>query len=186
MAPLPLLSGSSKLILPPVPSASSTPRQAADLPQATSTNGTGTHTVLLKHNTAQVATTKEVPVAREARSPDGSPKMKDTFVRPGHAAGTFISRTLSSFAAGWRPSSSSPSPCPPSPPAPLSVQHSYQCTPRSCRLTHFTHHFTLHTQPCPISTPPRQLAFGATWAAPLGMHSFGCNRTVLPSRHHYS
>lgn len=102
-----------------LPGASPTLSQAADLHQATSTNGTGIPTALLKHGiapspvTAQAAATKEVPVAREAPSPDGSPKLGGAFVRAGHAAGMFISRTPSSFAAGWR--LSSPSPYPSSP-----------------------------------------------------------------------
>lgn len=132
------------------------------MPQAPSTNGTGTHTVLLEHDTApsprtaQAATAKEVPVARKTTSPDGSPKIRDTFVRSRHAAGTF-----SSFAAGHRPSSSSPSPCP-------SPHHHYSS---SLSSTHTNAHpgpagsLTSHTtiSQCthslvPPLTPPRQLA----------------------------
>lgn len=90
-------------------------------------------------------------MAREATSPVGSPKIRDTFVyfvlqaRTG-CWGFHFKDSHSSFAAGWRPSSS-PSPSllhhtitiPPLSPALLN-----RCTPWSCRLTHITHHIT-HT-----------------------------------------
>lgn len=40
----------------------------------------------------------------------------------------------------------------------LSVQHSYRCTPCSCRLTHITQD-TLHTQPRPTSHTPKTISF---------------------------
>lgn len=79
--PLSLLSGSSSLIL--------SPAQCKLNTQTGCTNGTAICTILLKCDTApspataQAATTKEVPVAREATNPVGSPKIRDIFVRPG-------------------------------------------------------------------------------------------------------
>lgn len=101
-------------------------------------------------------------MAREVTSTDGSPKIRDICVRSGHAAGTFISRTFSSFAAGWRPSSSSPFPCPSSPhhhySSSLSSTHTNAHSgPAGSLTSHNTISHCTHSLVPPL-TPPRQLA----------------------------
>lgn len=92
----------------------------------------------------------------------GVPRLGIFFVRSGHAAGTFISRTFSSFAAGRRPSSSSPFPCPSSPhhhySSSLSSTHTNAHPgPAGSLTSHNTISHCTHSLVPPL-TPPRQLA----------------------------
>lgn len=103
-------------------------------------------------------------MAREATSPVGSPKIRDTFVyfvlqaRTG-CWGFHFKDSHSSFAAGWRPSSS---------PSPSLLHHTITIPPLSPALLKQMHTLVLqahshHTPPnthslVPPLTPPRQLA----------------------------
>lgn len=102
-------------------------------------------------------------MAREATSTDGSPKIRDIFCQVRTCGWDFHFKDFLLICCWLKTIIILPLPLPffttPSLFL-LSVQHSYQCTLWSCRLTHTTqHHFTLHTQPCPTSNTPKTISF---------------------------
>lgn len=109
------------------------PSQAGDLHQASSTNGTGIPTALLKHGVppSPATATKEAPV--EAPSPVGSPRLGGTFIRPGRAARTIISAPL--LLAGDYP------------PSPLALPHHAIAIPPLHPALVLMHILVLHARP---------------------------------------
>lgn len=170
-----------------LPGGSPTPSQAADLHQATSTNGTGSPAALLKRGkapsptTAQAAATREVPGKHQALM--GAPSL-----------GVLLSgqdMLLGHSFQGLSPHLLLAGDYPPPPPCPSSPCHRYSSSPSStrpdahsgparqaCRLTHVRQDQSTRTHGLvPPLTPPRRLAFSllsnsgsSIWDAFIWLH----------------